>query len=188
MKQHNADIKILCLHWGNEYVHIPSQEQRELAYQFIDAGADIIAGHHPHVIQPYEKYKNGHIFYSLGNFMFDFLQSKKISVGLHAVINVSHKKVNTIEFHGIDLSYKDLVKNANQNSFNFYFNRINKRYSELLLLDGQEYSNFYSSNLKRKHLLERINMKLSLLTEFFRIETRAKINLIKNIYSHYFKR
>lgn len=49
--------------------------QRNMAYRLIDAGADIIVGHHSHVIQPYEKYKAGHIFYSLGNFALTSLSS-----------------------------------------------------------------------------------------------------------------
>lgn len=63
-----ADIVIICLHWGEEYVPIPSPKQQKLSHLFIDAGADIIIGHHPHVMQGVECYKSKLIFYSLGNF------------------------------------------------------------------------------------------------------------------------
>jgi len=82
MEEHMVDLKILSFHWGNEYIHVPSIDQRKMAYKFIDNGADIIVGHHPHVIQPYEKYKHGHIFYSLGNFIFDYIHSRMVSFGL----------------------------------------------------------------------------------------------------------
>ncbi len=66
-----TDILIVSVHWGVEYMPSPSERQRKLARDFIDAGADIIIGHHPHVLQPIEFYKDRIIAYSLGNFVFD---------------------------------------------------------------------------------------------------------------------
>lgn len=71
------DIRSLCWrivvvpHWGIEYEGTPSSLQRSLAHQFLDAGADVIIGAHPHVVQTVEIYDGKPIFYSLGNFMFD---------------------------------------------------------------------------------------------------------------------
>lgn len=65
-----SDIICISLHWGHEYYQYPSLEQVELAHQIIDAGAHIVIGHHPHIIQGFERYKHGIIFYSLGNFFF----------------------------------------------------------------------------------------------------------------------
>lgn len=67
----DADFVIMNIHWGAEYQEISNQRQRSLAHEFIDAGADVIVGHHPHVIEEMEIYKNRPIFYSLGNFIFD---------------------------------------------------------------------------------------------------------------------
>ena len=58
-------------HWGEEYTHIPNKTQVEVAHAFIDAGADLVVGAHPHVVQNFEEYRGKAIFYSLGNFMFD---------------------------------------------------------------------------------------------------------------------
>jgi poly-gamma-glutamate synthesis protein (capsule biosynthesis protein) len=72
-----ADWVIVTIHWGSEYQPAPSSRQRLLAAAFINAGADVIIGHHPHVIQPNEKItsserkKDGLVFYSLGNALFD---------------------------------------------------------------------------------------------------------------------
>lgn len=66
-----VDILIVSLHWGIERETRPSQRQRELAWKMIGAGADIIIGHHPHVLQPIEIYQGKTIAYSLGNFVFD---------------------------------------------------------------------------------------------------------------------
>jgi poly-gamma-glutamate synthesis protein (capsule biosynthesis protein) len=62
---------VLFAHWGVEYEPLASERQKMLAHQFIDAGADLVIGAHPHVVEPLEIYKNKAIFYSLGNFMFD---------------------------------------------------------------------------------------------------------------------
>ena len=66
-----VDILAISLHAGKEYSLEPDEFQVFFAKTVIDAGADLVIGHHPHVVQPIEKYKNGWIFYSLGNFIFD---------------------------------------------------------------------------------------------------------------------
>jgi len=66
-----ADVVIVSLHWGTEYAREPDAEQRDFAHALIDAGATLIVGHHPHTPQPVERYRNGLIAYSLGNFVFD---------------------------------------------------------------------------------------------------------------------
>lgn len=66
-----ADLVTVGLHWGIEYVSRPQRGQVELAHQMIDAGADLVVGSHPHVVQPVEQYHSRWIVYSLGNFIFD---------------------------------------------------------------------------------------------------------------------
>ena len=65
-----VDMVIVNLHWGYEYELYPLPIHRCLALKLIDNGADLIIGHHPHVIQAYEIYKRRYIYYSLGNFYF----------------------------------------------------------------------------------------------------------------------
>lgn len=62
---------LLYLHWGVEYQWEPMEAQRKLAHRLIDAGADAIIGHHPHVFQAIEFYRHKPIIYSLGNFVAD---------------------------------------------------------------------------------------------------------------------
>ena len=66
-----VDVVIVSLHWGTEYSRYPDAGQQELGRALIDGGADLIIGHHPHIIQGFERYGNGLIAYSLGNFIFD---------------------------------------------------------------------------------------------------------------------
>jgi poly-gamma-glutamate capsule biosynthesis protein CapA/YwtB (metallophosphatase superfamily) len=66
----SADCVIVSFHWGGEGEDRPKPYQVSAAHKAVDAGADIIIGHHPHVLQGVEQYNNGVIFYSLGNFAF----------------------------------------------------------------------------------------------------------------------
>lgn len=65
-----ADIVTVSYHWGNEGTHEVNHLQKKLGKYTIDCGADMVIGHHPHVLQGIEKYKGRYIVYSLGNFVF----------------------------------------------------------------------------------------------------------------------
>lgn len=69
-----TDVVIVSMHNGIEYMPKPSRNQVEFAHAAIDAGAALVIGHHPHVVQPVEVYRGREIFYSLGNFVFDQFQ------------------------------------------------------------------------------------------------------------------
>ncbi len=65
-----VDVVVINLHWGVERAYTPNDVQKKIAHFAIDSGADLIIGHHPHVIQGIEKYNNRFICYSLANFCF----------------------------------------------------------------------------------------------------------------------
>ncbi|WP_176431283.1 CapA family protein [Anaerovirgula multivorans] len=67
----SCDFLVVSFHWGKEYDFYPSEQQKALAHLAVDSGADLILGHHPHVLQSIEQYQDKLIFYSLGNFVFD---------------------------------------------------------------------------------------------------------------------
>jgi poly-gamma-glutamate synthesis protein (capsule biosynthesis protein) len=64
------DFVILNLHWGDEEIAYPKPSDVKKARRFIDSGADLIIGHHAHVIQSHEVYKDKYIYYGIGNFIF----------------------------------------------------------------------------------------------------------------------
>lgn len=70
VKEDGAQIVIVIFHWGNEKEEIPDSNQTTLGRLAIDEGADLVCGHHPHVLQGIEEYKGKNIVYSLGNFCF----------------------------------------------------------------------------------------------------------------------
>lgn len=66
----HADVVVVSFHWGTERKYTPDQRQVDLAHLAVDSGADIILGHHPHVVQGFEIYRGKLVAYSLGNFVF----------------------------------------------------------------------------------------------------------------------
>ena len=88
-----ADIVVVYAHWGTEYAQTSNAMQKGLAHAFVDAGADVVIGMHPHVIQEEEIYKEKHIFYSLGNFVFDqyFSEPTKKGLGVAMEIDVNNE-------------------------------------------------------------------------------------------------
>ena len=70
VKEEGAALTIVVFHWGNEKEISPDSNQTTLGRMAIDEGADLVVGHHPHVLQGIEKYKGKYIVYSLGNFCF----------------------------------------------------------------------------------------------------------------------
>jgi poly-gamma-glutamate synthesis protein (capsule biosynthesis protein) len=91
-----SDFVIVSMHSGAEYAERPNNSQVNFAHAAIDAGADLIIGHHPHVVQTVEKYKGKFIFYSLGNFVFDQPQSEETKEGLAVKIYFVKSGINKI--------------------------------------------------------------------------------------------
>jgi len=88
-----VDYVVVYPHWGIEYETKPNKKQTDLAHAWIDAGADVIIGAHPHVIQTIEVYNGKYIFYSLGNFIFDQYFSFNTTHGLGVSANFYKDKV-----------------------------------------------------------------------------------------------
>ncbi len=101
-----ADVLIVSFHFGKEYQKNADDRQKKLARLAIDSGAKIVVGHHPHVVQEIENYKNGIIAYSLGNFIFDqnFSDEKMQGLALEIIfdgaeiISVNQNKIEINEF------------------------------------------------------------------------------------------
>ncbi|MDD5071953.1 MAG: CapA family protein [Patescibacteria group bacterium] len=87
-----TDLVIVNVHWGEEYKHQFNKIQQKTARNLIDAGADIIIGHHPHVVQGIEIYRGKPIFYSLGNFIFDQYFSSGTQEGLAIGVKITEEK------------------------------------------------------------------------------------------------
>lgn len=120
-KYPNAKL-INIFHWGFEYNTLPMPLDIDFAHKCIDSGCDMIIGHHPHVIQPKEKYKKGVIYYSLGNFYFgnrrnlfnkEFPLEKEIyysNLGVGIKLDIKEWKLDEYEIRYNPLSEKSIIR------------------------------------------------------------------------------
>ncbi len=93
-----VDILVVSFHWGEEYKPF-TKRQTELAHRAIDSGGDMVIGHHPHVIQATEWYKDKLIAYSLGNFIFDQYFSADTMQGLALEITLEKTGIKSISYY-----------------------------------------------------------------------------------------
>lgn len=91
------DIVVVLLHFGDEYRPNANEAQKRIARSLVTAGADLVIGHHPHVVEEVERYGNGWIAYSLGNFVFDQGFSDETMRGLALRVTVKDGRVENVE-------------------------------------------------------------------------------------------
>jgi poly-gamma-glutamate synthesis protein (capsule biosynthesis protein) len=148
---------IISIHWGDEYISSPSEEQIKLAHKLIDLGFDLIMGHHPHVVQPVEKYNGSIIIYSLGNFIFDQNFSKRTQIGYAAKI-VMEKDGVTLRRLYKTFQKKYFVSKIKEIKF---YNIIQKKIL------------FYRLRLKTLSLTYRVLMKIEVLFHFYELDAKT---------------
>jgi poly-gamma-glutamate synthesis protein (capsule biosynthesis protein) len=181
MNSLRIDYKLLSFHWGNEYINIPSYDQIKLAHSTIDYGADIIIGHHPHVIQPIERYKNGIIIYSLGNFIFDFLFSKEFKLGMLVDLYVNGD--DKIEYKVSEVQLEENKLKIINNSSLLLNKLINyeSKMNDLMSQPKDVYISYYNNKLKINRFYQRIMMKLKLIELL--IFSNYRKQLLINLYN-----
>jgi poly-gamma-glutamate synthesis protein (capsule biosynthesis protein) len=106
-----VDCVVVSMHWGFEYVDVPSPAQQRLARKLIDAGANIIVGHHPHVVQGIEEYQGGIIAYSLGNFQFRIkLGDALLSSGTGIMLAINRSPTGRLDYTAIPIRISDAAE------------------------------------------------------------------------------
>ena len=101
--QKKADVVIVSMHWGSEYVFAPTAEQKKIAEHLASLGVSIVLGHHPHVVQPVAMVKSTLVVYSLGNFLSSQKELHKL-VGLLVsldVVNTEMRGETRISFENV---------------------------------------------------------------------------------------
>jgi len=108
-----CDYVVVSMHWGDEFVTMPSGETIKLARRIIDSGANAIIGHHPHVVQGIEEYNNSVIVYSLGNFVSDMIWDSALTSGIVVEIISENGtcKIEKIHRSSIDKNYNVNISN-----------------------------------------------------------------------------
>ncbi len=113
-----TDLVVAQMHWGTEYQHAANKNQISLAHQLIDAGADLVIGTHPHVVEGIEIYKDKPIFYSLGNFVFDqyFSTDTQQELGVQITADGNDFKIDLLPIES-EASQLRLMNDQEKNKF-----------------------------------------------------------------------
>jgi len=99
----DADFVVVSAHWGREYIDHPSPTVVWLGHKIVDYGADVVLGHHPHVLQGIERYKGKLIAYSLGNFVFDMWGTTQESM----ILQIDLEKDSQAHFEAVPVLIND---------------------------------------------------------------------------------
>ena len=100
----NADLVVVIFHFGEEYAEESNSYQKKYSRLAIDLGANLVVGHHPHVVEEVEIYSNSYIAYSLGNFVFDQYFSEETMEGGLLEVTVQNKKIIDVELRKIEMN------------------------------------------------------------------------------------
>lgn len=125
-----CDVVVVSLHWGIEDSNRVTPAQRELGHKIIDWGGDIILGHHPHVLQGIEFYKDKLIVYSLGNFIFDQNDTNN-NQSIILDIELEHNRVREVAAYPIQIHDKHQPRIPEDSRKDVILNRIEKLSEEL---------------------------------------------------------
>lgn len=123
-----VDVLLVSMHWGTEYTHTPTDQQKMIANYLSSLGVDIIIGHHPHVLEPIEKIGNTLVIYSLGNLISSQIGEARLIGGM-ASVNINKKLIENEYKINISNPTVDLIYtyyNANRKNIMLYpFNQLN---------------------------------------------------------------
>ena len=147
-----VDVIIVSMHWGVEYTHEPTQEEREIAKYLSSLGVNIIIGHHPHVIQPIEFEGDTLVIYSLGNFISaqDSGGNYMKRVGMMASVDINKNVKNGKTTITLDNIKGDLIWTYYENYKNFQVIPFNK-------LDNTKLSGFENIYNQYKPIINKTN-------------------------------
>lgn len=179
-----ADVICLSVHWGNEYIHIPSWNQIHMARGAIDAGAHLIIGHHPHVVQPVEMYGNGLIIYSLGNFLFDMLWSNQVRRGMVIECTVRSGRVKSFTIKAVNIQHDYTPQLLDEDPWLTKVLKKNyERMNELLEQGERKYHRYYDKKRKRNRTFARLGMKKQLIQQWSQLPSTVRSTIISNLFS-----
>ncbi len=143
------DFVIVVFHGGNEHYELPSPRLKELFRFFVEAGASAVIGHHTHVVSGYEVYKDAPLFYSLGNFCFDWPGMRNSAWNIGMAIRLILK--NTISFEIIPIKQSDeqpgttLLNEQDKTVFNQRLQKLNS-----IISNDQELESRFNSFCESK--------------------------------------
>lgn len=172
-KLSDCDYKIAFIHWGYEFINYPNIDQKLLGHWLVDQGIDLVIGMHPHVTQGYEVYKGKHIFYSLGNCIFN-MPWEPTKYGLSVSVNLKEEPKVNFEYLQLNGYFPKIVDKVPEKYSMAYLNS---------LLDINEENEKYFAKAKKCYLEYRKINRKDILRNFLKISPKASLEIIHNFIS-----
>lgn len=157
----NVGSVIVSVHWGNEFIWWPADSIKAMGRAMIDSGAVVVLGHHPHVVQGIESYKDGLIAYSLGNFIFDSFDPEcRWSIIL--CLEIDYNKVSRWSYYPIMLDENHCPCLVSGSAEKQLIEEVQRRCDALKYPEGTDYlkkvEEYEKKNraLMKKHLISNV--------------------------------
>lgn len=178
--RNNCDIIIISLHWGDEFIDYPSPKQIRIAHEIIDSGAHLILGHHSHIIQGIERYKNGLIAYSLGSFVKDLWQHK-LRESIILKCELSEKGIKGFDIVPIFINNRwqpEVYGGKEGERFLRRVESLSKINENLKLNEHENVQKQYTQEVKRLLIKDKFDILLHYITNIYRYDRSL---LLENI-------
>ncbi|TRZ52827.1 MAG: CapA family protein [Dehalococcoidia bacterium] len=160
-----CDFIVVSLHWGSENVSYPSPKQIKFAHNLIDQGATLILGHHPHVIQGIEEYKDGLIAYSLGNFQFNpKLSQSKTNNSIILCVELTKEGIKNYEIIPIVIDDDFLptpIKGQGKDELLHFISKISRQVS-----DGEMTNKWWFEEIAETYLSSNMNSYINKIKRY----------------------
>jgi len=162
LRQDESDVRIVSLHWGDEYITIPSPEQRRLGRLLVENGAALVLGHHPHVLQPAEQIGSGLVAYSLGNFLFDQDWTSETRLGGILDLEIGRSGVSNWVFRPTENDGFCQPRPASEEN--------SRKAMEIIQAGADINWNEYRGLLAKESRRHRVSMKMELVRNFMKVK------------------
>ena len=146
LKKNCEGFLVCSIHWGLEVLDYPGPDEIRLGRALIDAGVDVVVGHHSHLLWPIERYKNGLIFYSLGNFVFD-LWARDTKLSVIADIHLREGKAPDYSLIPVVIAEDFTLAHADATASKEIFARLAEN-SQTVKLTAEEYNQNHQAAVK----------------------------------------
>lgn len=152
-----CDYLVAYVHWGNEFINRPYNDQVQFAHLLVDVGIDLIVGMHPHVLQGFEIYKEKYIFYSIGNFVFNMpVQETRYSSIVRLSFDEYDRMQISYNYIYIGNDYFPIVVSENEIPEKFTFKKLNKLLEDVM--NNEEYYDLARRSYKRYRLRNNLSI------------------------------
>lgn len=173
-----VDIVVVSVHAGEEGILLPDPKIVSFFRNLIDAGARVVLGHHSHVFQPVEKWKEGIICYSLGDFIFDMFWDPLLIESAVLKITMKKKEIVDVSIFPVFFSKQYEISTFSDQFRRMFVNRIHKVRKAISMYDSALYHAQFENQIRRLEKIHPLQKWVFFVGHFFKGDTMLKTKFI----------